>query len=198
MTSVPVTFCGVFPVGPESFLCALLLWEERRRFVPVWLPPVGGAQLIGRIGDWEPTRPDTHDLLLDLIEQSTAGIAAIELTNYHNGVFMAQITMEDGAEFDCRPTDAFVLSVMLDMPIEVDETVWSQSSLWLSAEDALDYFDIEVDDEAVPAGSDSASGDAKADADFQQLMRDLGVSEQDLGFERSDVKDVTEDDSGEE
>lgn len=205
MSSVPVTVCGVYPVGPENFLCALLLWEERRRFVPVWLPPVGGAQLLGRLSDWEPTRPDTHDLLVEMIEQSTNGVAAIELVDYYNGVYMAQITMEDGAEYDCRPTDALTLSVLFDLPVEVDEAVLTQASLWLTAEDAADYFDIELEPEDEDAQASSASGDAQADADFQQLMRDLGVSEQDLGFEGAggDVKDETpgddesRDDSGE-
>lgn len=209
MATVPVTLCGVFPVGPENYLCAVLLWEERRRFIPVWLPPVGGAQLLSRIGEWEPTRPDTHNLLVDLIEQSTSGVAAIELTSYYNGVFMAQVIMDDGAEYDCRPSDALVLSVMLGIPVESDEDVLAQASLWLSAEDAADYFDIEFDDEVgsgldvgngEPIG-DSASGDAQADLDFENLMRQLGVEEKDLGFGdatgTTDTPD-TQDDSGEE
>lgn len=205
MSSVPVTLCGVFPIGPENFLCAVLLWEERQRFVPVWLPPVGGAQLIGRISEWDPTRPDTHNLLVELIEQSTTGVSAIELVSYYNGVFVAQVTMEDGSEFDCRPTDALVLAVMLDLPIEVDETVLAQASVRLSAEDAFNYFDIELDDDTTAARPNSASGDAKADADFEELMRELGVEEKDLDPEAAehegdvpDVRDDVQDDSGEE
>lgn len=195
MSTVPVSLCGVFPVGPENFLCAVLLWEERRRFLPIWLSPVGGAQLLGRIGEWEPTRPDTHNLLVDIIEQSTSGVSAIELTGYYNGVYMAQVTMEDGAEFDCRPTDALVLALMLDLTIEVEEDVLNQASLWMSAEDAADYFDIEFEegftDGSVAPGADqgnSASGDKQADLDFENLMRELGVEEKDLGF--SDTPDT--------
>lgn len=195
MSTVPVSLCGVFPVGPENFLCAVLLWEERRRFLPIWLSPVGGAQLLGRIGEWEPTRPDTHNLLVDIIEQSTSGVSAIELTGYYNGVYMAQVTMEDGAEFDCRPTDALVLALMLDLTIEVEEDVLNQASLWMSAEDAADYFDIEFDEDftdgSVAPGADqghSASGDKQADLDFENLMRELGVEEKDLGF--SDTPDT--------
>lgn len=195
MSTVPVSLCGVFPVGPENFLCAVLLWEERRRFLPIWLSPVGGAQLLGRIGEWEPTRPDTHNLLVDIIEQSTSGVSAIELTGYYNGVYMAQVTIEDGAEFDCRPTDALVLALMLDMTIEVEEDVLNQASLWMSAEDAADYFDIEFDEDftdgSVAPGADqgnSASGDKQADLDFENLMRELGVEEKDLGF--SDTPDT--------
>lgn len=189
MSTVPLSLCGVFPVGPENFLCAVLLWEERRRFLPIWLSPVGGAQLLGRIGEWEPTRPDTHNLLVDIIEQSTSGVSAIELTGYYNGVYMAQVTMEDGAEFDCRPTDALVLALMLDLTIEVEEDVLNQASLWMSAEDAADYFDIEFDEDftdgSAAPGEDqghSASGDKQADLDFENLMRELGVEEKDLGF----------------
>lgn len=202
MSTVPVSLCGVYPVGPENFLCAVLLWEERRRFLPIWLSSVGGAQLLGRIGEWEPTRPDTHNLLVEIIEQSTSGVAALELTGYYNGVFMAQVTMEDGAEFDCRPTDALALALMLDMTIEVEEDVLNQASLWLSAEDAADYFDIEFvedfDDDAGADdgdGSNSASGDKQADLEFENLMRELGVEEKDLGF--GDAPD-TRDDSGED
>lgn len=201
MSTVPVSLCGVFPVGPENFLCAVLLWEERRRFLPIWLSPIGGAQLLGRIGEWEPTRPDAHNLLVDIIEQSTSGVSAIELTGYYNGVFMAQVTMEDGAEIDCRPTDALILALMLDLPIEVEEDVLNQASLWLSAEDAADYFDIEFDGDLLgDSGSadadhgNSASGDKQADLDFENLMRELGVEEKDLGF--GDTPDA-EDDSGE-
>ncbi|WKK61511.1 bifunctional nuclease family protein [Corynebacterium sp. P3-F1] len=202
MSTVPVSLCGVFPVGPENFLCAVLLWEERRRFLPIWLSPVGGAQLLGRIGEWEPTRPDTHNLLVDIIEQSTSGVAAVELTGYYNGVYLAQVTMEDGAEIDCRPTDALALALMLDRPIEVEEDVLSHASLWLSADDAAAYFDIEFDDDvAVDSGSpdadrgNSASGDIQADLDFENLMRELGVDEKDLGI--GDAPD-TQDDSGED
>ena len=206
MSTVPVRLCGVFPIGPENYLCAALLWEERRRFLPIWLPPVGGAQLLSRIGEWEPTRPDTHNLLVDMIRQSTAGVCSIELTSYYNGVFIAQVAMEDGAEFDCRPTDALILSVMLDLPIEVDEDVINQASLWISAEDAADYFDIEFDSEFPSRAEasngmgqgDSAVGDAQADRDFEKLMRELGVEEKDLGFGDFPESDGTQDDSGEE
>lgn len=202
MSTVPVSLCGVFPVGPENFLCAVLLWEERRRFLPIWLSPVGGAQLLGRIGEWEPTRPDTHNLLVDIIEQSTSGVAAIELTGYYNGVYLAQVTMEDGAEIDCRPTDALALALMLDPPIEVDEDVLSHASLWLSADDAAAYFDIEFDDDvAVDSGlpdadrGNSASGDIQADLDFENLMRELGVDEKDLGIDDTpDTQDDSEED----
>ncbi|MDK8796631.1 bifunctional nuclease family protein [Corynebacterium sp. MSK044] len=183
MSTVPVKLCGVFPIGPENFLCAVLLWEERQRFLPVWLPPVGGAQLVGRIAEWEPKRPDTHDVLTEVIAHSTTGVSALEISSYYNGVFMGQITMDNGTEVDCRPSDLFIIASMMDLPIEVDEQVINQASIWLSPEDAADYFDVELDTNSQPQRHpESASGDAQADADFQQLMRDLGVEEGDLGF----------------
>lgn len=185
MSTIPVRLCGVFPIGPENFLCAVLLWEERQRFLPVWLPPVEGAQLVGRIAEWEPKRPDTHDVLVEIIEQSANGISALEISSYYNGVFMGQITMDNGTEIDCRPSDLLVIASMMDLPIEVDELVVNQASIWLSPEDAADYFDVQLDTDTQPQDHpESTSGDAQADADFQQLMRDLGVEEGDLGFDQ--------------
>ena len=122
-------------------------------------------------------------MLTEVIAHSTTGVSALEISSYYNGVFMGQITMDNGTEVDCRPSDLFIIASMMDLPIEVDELVINQASIWLSPEDAADYFDVELDTNSQPQRHpESASGDAQADADFQQLMRDLGVEEGDLGF----------------
>lgn len=183
---VPVTLTGVYPVGPESFLCALLHWEEKNRFIPVWLPPLEGTQLMARLNGWTPTRPSTQDLLADVVTQSTSGVQAIEISGYLQGTFMATVTLEDGTELDARASDALGLALILDVAVEVDETVAAQTAMWLSAADAQQYFDLDLspgtgEGGAGPGGEGpSASGDAEADAAFEQLMRDLGVDEDEL------------------
>ncbi|MHA2788934.1 bifunctional nuclease family protein [Corynebacterium sp. S7] len=179
MSMVPLTYYGVHSIGPENYLCALLHWEERGRIVPVWIPPIEGARLAARDAMWESDRPDTYDLMVSIIEQSTQGVKAIEISSYYHGTFVATLEMEDGEEIDARLSDALVLSTILDLPIEADETVLAQASLWISAEDARDQFGIDLP-EAKKEESNSASGDAQADADFESLMRSLGVDESDI------------------
>ena len=84
-----VQLIGVFPVGPENFLCALLQRPSNGRCIPVWLPPQEGAELAGRVSGWAPNRPRPTDALADLIRQSTPGVESIELSSYVDGIMMA-------------------------------------------------------------------------------------------------------------
>ncbi|WJY68015.1 bifunctional nuclease family protein [Corynebacterium auris] len=181
---VPISVTGVFPLGPENFLCALLHAPDQGRFLPVWLPPVEGAQLLARLSGASPSRPGTHDVLGDVIAQSGRGVNAIEISSYYNGVFMATLTLGDGTEYDLRASDALVLAAALDESVEVDETVLAQAGVRISAADLSTYFNLNIDTGGDAAEGDSASGDAAADAEFEQLMRDLGVEEGDLGEEQ--------------
>lgn len=193
MSMVPLKYYSVHAIGPENFLCALLHWEERGRIIPAWLPPIEGARLAARDAMWDPDRPDTYDLLHSVISQSTQGVASVEISSYYNGTFVATLEMEDGEEIDSRLSDALIIANMLGLPLEADESVLAQASLWISREDALEQFGVELPEpeEVEPA---SASGDAQADADFESLMLSLGVDEADIsgGLDNDDRSDENE------
>lgn len=175
-----LSLVGVAPVGPENFLCALLQRPSDGKVIPVWLPPFEGAQLAARLSGWQPTRPRAADAMADLVRDATPGIESIELSSYYNGTFIATATLVGGTEIDLRASDALLLAVALDVEIEVDEAVAAQASLFLSQDDARAFFGEVADDLEPPEesqGSVSASGDAKADADFETLMRNLGVDD---------------------
>ena len=176
-----VSLIGVFPVGPEDFLCALLQRPLGGRCIPVWLPPIEGAELAARLDGWAPSRPRPVDAIADLIDRTTNGAESLELSNYVNGTFMATLTLYGGAEIDLRASDALLLASELDLELTVDETVAAQASLFLSKEDALRYLQAEIEEADLVDDFTSASGDAQADADFEALMRNLGVEDADLG-----------------
>ena len=66
-----VNLIGVFPVGPEDFLCALLQRPTNGRCIPVWLPPMEGAELAARLDGWAPNRPRPVDAMAEIIRTST-------------------------------------------------------------------------------------------------------------------------------
>lgn len=179
-----VNLLGVFPVGPENFICALLEWEGRGRVVPVWLPPVEGAQLAARLEDWSPRRPSAHDAMAELITGATSGAAGINIISFHSGVFVAELVLEDATSVDLRPSDALLMAAILDVPLQAEESVLQQASLYLSTGDALDYFGIELEERG--GGADAGgrgSGEARDQAteDFAEYMRELGVDEDSFG-----------------
>lgn len=185
MSLIPVEYHGVHVVGPEQFTCAILRWAEEDRILPVWLSPIEGGQLAAAEEESVAQRPSTHDLLADALGRIDGGVSTIGLTSYHEGVFIATI-VAGGEELDARASDALVLAVLLDMPILVDEEILTQASLFIRDDELTDYIDIDVtslsgrlpvelEEEGV-----SASGDYDADADFEAMMRSLGVTEEDF------------------
>ena len=94
---------------------------------------------------------------------------------------MATLTIFGGTEIDLRASDALLLAEELDMELTVDDTVAAQASVFLSQEDAQRYLQAEIEIENFADEAVSASGDAQADADFEALMRSLGVEDSDLG-----------------
>lgn len=176
-----VNLIGVFPVGPEDFLCALLQRPTNGRCIPVWLPPMEGAELAMRLDGWAPNRPRPVDAIAELIRTSTNGADSLELSSYVNGTFMATLTIFGGTEIDLRASDALLLAEELDMELTADDTVAAQASVFLSQGDAQRYLQAEIEIEDFADEAVSASGDAQADADFEALMRSLGVEDSDLG-----------------
>ncbi|WIM68808.1 bifunctional nuclease family protein [Corynebacterium breve] len=197
MTTVPLAYYGVHTLGPENFLCALLRWEERGRIIPVWLPPVEGSRLAVADAEWDPDRPDSHDLLTEIIERSTSGVKSIEISSYYNGTFVATVELEDGEEYDARLSDALILASKLNLLVDADEAVLNQASMWISESDAHEFFGLDLP-ETNNEEETSASGDAKADADFASLMRSMGVDASDIAIDLqgTDDTDVTDGSNG--
>lgn len=174
-----VELVGVFPVGPEQYLCALLQRSSNGRCIPVWVPMQEGSELAARLDGWSPNRPRTIDALVDTIRNAGPSVETIELSSYVDGTFMATATFADGSELDLRASDAITLALELDHELVVDEHVANQASMYLSPEDAERFLGAQVSHAETAGDSQSASGDAQADADFAELMRNLGVDDLD-------------------
>jgi len=185
MTLIPVEYHGIHTTGPEQFTCVLLRWAEQNRILPVWISPLAAAELDSRDNGFTPRRPATVDLLLDVINRSTGGVTAINIISHFEGVFIASIVLADGQEIDARPSDVLLLARALELDVNVEEDVLNQASFFVADDIMEEYFGIRFD--AADSTEDlSASGDAQADADFEEMMRSLGMSELDFETEEKD------------
>lgn len=208
MEKTSLEFHGVHVMEPENELCALLRWVEGNKILPVWLSPLEGSRVMQRLDGYSETRPNTHDLLLEFIEMA-GGVGSIEIVNYYEGTFMIDIVDETGEVHDAKLTDALVVSEHFGVPITVVQELLNKVSVFVTADDMEAYFGFHFDPPVPPVaeeagetlGSDSsASGNPQADADFEAMMRSLGVSEEDFleendGKETNDTR-VTNDDNG--
>lgn len=188
MSDVSLEFHGIHQVGPEDDVCALLRWPEENRLIPVWISPIEGMQLAAALDGHQPNRPTSHDLICEVLE-GTGGVDAIEIANYHQGTFMVDIKAPNGEVYDSRLSDALAVSEYFNVPISAEADLLAQVSVYASDADVKEYFDLEI---STPAAGDnlstsenndsstSASGNAQADADFEAMMRSLGMEEKDF------------------
>ena len=188
MSDVSLEFHGIHQVGPEDDVCALLRWPEENRLIPVWISPIEGMQLAAVLDGHQPNRPTSHDLICEVLE-GTGGVDAIEIANYHQGTFMVDIKAPNGEVYDSRLSDALAVSEYFNVPISAEADLLAQVSVYASDADVKEYFDLEI---STPAAGDnlstsenndsstSASGNAQADADFEAMMRSLGLDEKDF------------------
>ena len=188
MSDVSLEFHGIHQVGPEDDVCALLRWPEEERLIPVWISPIEGMQLAAVLDGHQPNRPTSHDLICEVLE-GTGGVEAIEIANYHQGTFMVDIKAPNGEVYDSRLIDALAVSEYFNVPISAEADLLAQVSVYASDADVKEYFDLEIstpgagDDVQTKENNDSstsASGNAQADADFEAMMRSLGMEEKDF------------------
>lgn len=188
MSDVSLEFHGIHQVGPEDDVCAVLRWPEENRLIPVWISPIEGMQLAAVLDGHQPNRPTSHDLICEVLE-GTGGVEAIEIANYHQGTFMVDIKAPNGEVYDSRLSDALAVSAYFNVPISAEADLLSQVSVYASDADVKEYFDLEIstpgagDDVQTRENNDSstsASGNAQADADFEAMMRSLGMEEKDF------------------
>lgn len=188
MSDVSLEFHGIHQVGPEDDVCALLRWPEEERLIPVWVSPIEGMQLAAVLDGHQPNRPTSHDLICEVLE-GTGGVEAIEIANYHQGTFMVDIKAPNGEVYDSRLIDALAVSEYFNVPISAEADLLAQVSVYASDADVKEYFDLEISTPGtgvdLPSSessesSTSASGNAQADADFEAMMRSLGMEEKDF------------------
>jgi bifunctional DNase/RNase len=79
----------------------------------------------------EVPRPQTHDLLADVVRQLDGTLDRIVIHSLQDGTFFASLMIEkDGEEIevDCRPSDAIALGVAEAVPMFVAEDVLAEAS----------------------------------------------------------------------
>ena len=199
MSFVEIEYLNIHFLPPENEPCAIFRWRERNRYLPVWMSVDDALLIEAREADAAPRRPLTHDVLVETLTRLTSGVSEIRIVSYYEGVFIGSIVLNDGEELDVRTSDALAVARIMGLPILADEEVLAQASIFIADGDVEGYLGFPPLSEAeAPA----ERRDTQADADFEQLMANMGVSEEDLlsadwddlddGFDTEDGPDSSE------
>jgi len=125
-------------VSMQNLSRVLILREkEAERFLVIWIGPSEAEAIAMKLGEAQPPRPMTHDLLRSIIDSLGAQVRHILVNDISNDTFYARIVLDANGreiEIDSRVSDAVALAVRAQVPIFADESVLDRAGLLLDRE----------------------------------------------------------------
>ncbi|WP_092536539.1 bifunctional nuclease family protein [Amycolatopsis arida] len=134
---VPVRVHGVAILAPDDETPVMLLRETagERRWLPISIGMPEANALVAAHQRVEHPRPDTIQLIGHVIGAFGRRVRRVEVTALHEGVFHADLVLDDGVRISARPSDAVALGLRAEAPIEVDEEVLAVAAVELELSD---------------------------------------------------------------
>jgi bifunctional DNase/RNase len=100
--------------------------QEGQRILPIWVGVFEANAIALQIENVQTPRPMTHDLLKNIIDDLSAQVERIVVTELRENTFYALIHLRRNGhsiEVDARPSDAIALALRTRSPIFVEEAV---------------------------------------------------------------------------
>ena len=104
----------------------LLREANSERYLPIWIGPYEAESITIALQEIEIARPQTHDLLMRVIDQLKGKLLRVEVIALKGDVFYGNIVVQLGDELisiDSRPSDSLALAVRAHVPILVSQSV---------------------------------------------------------------------------
>jgi bifunctional DNase/RNase len=117
-------------VGKQPIV--LLKTADGDKVLPVWIGHPEAASILMKLQGQEPPRPQTHDLLADVIAQLDAEVVRVTVTELRESTFHASITLRrngDEIDVDSRTSDAIALALRAGAKIFAADDVIEESGV---------------------------------------------------------------------
>jgi bifunctional DNase/RNase len=117
-------------VGKQPIV--LLKTADGDKVLPVWIGHPEAASILMKLQGQEAPRPQTHDLLADVIAQLDAEVVRVTVTELRDNTFHASITLRrngDEIEVDSRTSDAIALALRAGAKIFAADDVIEESGV---------------------------------------------------------------------
>ncbi len=153
-------------VSMQNYNRVVILKEkESERYLLIWIGPSEAESIAMRLGDVQPPRPQTHDLLRNIIESLDARVSHVLINDLNNDTFYARRALDNNGreiEIDSRTSDAIALAVRTQVPIYAEESVLERAGILL---------DHEKEEIVAPAGGPGSMGQEQKPIDPEELEK---------------------------
>ena len=123
---VQVSIKGVMPTSNG---CAVFLGEDAKTFV-IYVDQGIGTAIQHAVNDVQFERPQTHDLMVTVLDGLGAEVERVVINNVEDSTFYARLILSMDNELghkiievDARPSDSLVLALNTNKPIYVSRAV---------------------------------------------------------------------------
>ena len=120
---VPVRIVGIQADTPEDDPIVMLRERTGDRILGMWIGEQETALLTFAMAKTEIPRPFTHTTLWKAIQAAGAEVQSVCVTAQRDGIFWAEIVLDNGRRVDSRPSDALILAATCGCEITVEDTV---------------------------------------------------------------------------
>lgn len=103
---------------------------DEKNALPVWIGVLEASAIASELENVRFSRPMTHDLIREVLRETSTKVSKIEVTDLKDNVYYANIHLDSAKGplvLDARPSDAIALALRMDSPIFVDTRVLDKS-----------------------------------------------------------------------
>ena len=130
---VELEVLGVRRQLPADQVVVLLLDLAGRRLLPIVVGLAEGSAIVAGQAGIPAPRPMTHDLLVSALSAARAGVERVEIVSLIDGVFHAELLLDNGVRVDSRASDAIAVAVRIGCPVLCASEVIDESGLEVEA-----------------------------------------------------------------
>ena len=138
---IEMTIKGLM-IDPITNMPIVILRDgEGQRILPIWVGVFEANAIALQIENVQTPRPMTHDLLKNVIQDLSAQVERVVVTELKENTFYAVIHLRaDGhpVVVDARPSDAIALALRSGAPIFVDEAVIASARSVEASKESMD------------------------------------------------------------
>ena len=110
----------------------LLLDPSSQKVLPIWIGTIEAVSIAYAQEGIKHPRPQTHDLLVDVIESLNATLDEVIISDLKDNTYYAEIVIIDDngkTSLSCRPSDAIALALRTDTKISVNIYLFLSNSI---------------------------------------------------------------------
>ena len=138
---IEMTIKGLMIDPITNMPIVILRDDEGHRILPIWVGVFEANAIALQIENVQTPRPMTHDLLKNVIQDLSAEVDRIVVTELKENTFYAVIHLRaDGQAVvvDARPSDAIALALRSGAPIFVEDSVMASARSMESTKESMD------------------------------------------------------------